>query len=186
MGAYLTPAPTAPPPTQTALIVPMPVADPIVGAYRRRLDPAARLGVPAHVTVLYPFLAPAEVDDAARTQVAELVDAVPRFSCTFAQTRWFGQDVVWLDPEPDQPFRDLTNAVTEAFPNRAAYGGAHSKVVPHLTLGQRRSGSLGALKEAEHEVKARLPLQAQIDIVLWIAGSRAPESWSVLHSFALR
>lgn len=46
-------------PTQTAVVVTIPAADPVVSAHRRALDAAATLGVPAHVTVIFPFAVPA-------------------------------------------------------------------------------------------------------------------------------
>jgi hypothetical protein len=39
------------------------VADSLVERHRQHLDAAATWGVPAHVTVLYPFVEPAQVDD---------------------------------------------------------------------------------------------------------------------------
>jgi hypothetical protein len=39
-------------PTESALIVAVPAAEPAVGALRAAYDPAASWGVPAHVTVL--------------------------------------------------------------------------------------------------------------------------------------
>ena len=48
---------------QSALLVPVPAAEPAVAEHRARLDGSARDGVPAHLTVLYPFLPPALVDD---------------------------------------------------------------------------------------------------------------------------
>jgi hypothetical protein len=47
---------------ESALLVPVPAAEPAVGQHRARLDEAARDGVPAHITVLYPFLPPAGID----------------------------------------------------------------------------------------------------------------------------
>jgi hypothetical protein len=46
--------------TLSAVVVPVPEAEPRVGALRTALDPSAALGVPAHVTILYPFVAPAQ------------------------------------------------------------------------------------------------------------------------------
>jgi hypothetical protein len=46
---------------ETALLLPVPAAEPAVGRHRARLDEAARDGVPAHITVLYPFLSPAGI-----------------------------------------------------------------------------------------------------------------------------
>ena len=39
----------------TALIVVVPEAEPLVGAVRLRHDESARLGAPAHITVLFRF-----------------------------------------------------------------------------------------------------------------------------------
>ena len=48
---------------QTAIIVPVGAAEPIVGRWRTRFDPAAAAGVPAHVTIIYPFLPGHDIDD---------------------------------------------------------------------------------------------------------------------------
>ena len=50
--------------TETAVVVPVPAAEPVVAGHRRRLDVAASWGVGAHVSVLYPFAPPSVVDDA--------------------------------------------------------------------------------------------------------------------------
>src|SRR5690349_21669596 len=122
-------------PTETALIVAVPAAEEAVGPYRAVLDPAARWGVPAHVTVLYPFLPPDRIDDATLAALAGIVRAAPRFDVTFTEVAWFADAVVWLAPRPDRPFRDLTAAVWCRFPEAPPYRGAHADVVPHLTIG---------------------------------------------------
>jgi len=115
---------------QTAVIVPVPAAEPIVRGHRAELDVAAGWGVPAHVTVLYPFAPPGDVDSDLREQLQAAVGAVSAFDCTFADTGWFGSDVLWLAPSPAQPFRDLTKSVWTAFPNYPPYGGAYAGDAP--------------------------------------------------------
>ena len=61
----------------TALVVLVPEAEPVVAAHRLRHDPAAADGVPAHVTVLYPFRT--EPDDTTLEAVAAIAAAVPAF-----------------------------------------------------------------------------------------------------------
>ncbi|HYS33327.1 MAG TPA: hypothetical protein VEM58_13815 [Streptosporangiaceae bacterium] len=46
-------------PTESAVVVRIPEAEGVVGRFRADLDLAAPLGVPAHVTVISPFVAPA-------------------------------------------------------------------------------------------------------------------------------
>jgi len=59
----LSPARGAPAPAQTAVIAPVPAAGRLVGKHRDRLDAAAAWGVPAHVTVRYPFVEPAAANE---------------------------------------------------------------------------------------------------------------------------
>jgi 2'-5' RNA ligase len=176
-------------PTQTAVIVPVAAAEPVVDVYRQRLDHAAAWGVPAHVTVLYPFLPPADVDEEALAALASAVRSVPAFECSFASTDWFGTDVLWLRPEPGEPFRRLTRAVWSAFPRHPPYAGAHDGSTPHLTIGQRTaaesSDGLAPLQRAEAAVAAALPLRQRIDHVLLIAGSPVAHSWRTLHRLPL-
>jgi 2'-5' RNA ligase len=167
-------------PTQTAVIVPVGAADPAVGEHRRRLDRAAAWGVPAHVTVVFPFVPPAEVTGGVVDRLADVFAAAPAFLCVFAECRWFGDEVLWLAPDPAQEFRELTRAVVERFPAYEPYGGEFEEVVPHLTIGDTPCGSVAALRAAEAEVARRLPIRARIDHALLIAGTDAPDSWRTL------
>jgi hypothetical protein len=84
-------------PEQTAVVIAVPEAEPLVGDLRAALDAHAAAGGPAHVTVLYPFLPLDRIDlPALRAAIA----ATPAFTATFRRVGWFGDDAVWLAPEP--------------------------------------------------------------------------------------
>ena len=138
------------------------------------------------MTVLYPFIEPAR---AAAPEVLATIGAavgtVGAFACSFRRTAWFDDDVLYLDPEPTQPFRDLTAAVWGAFPDHPPYGGAHATVVPHLTIGERKLGDRAELKEAERKIGPSLPVSVYVDRVLLVAGAQAPMSWRALREFPL-
>ena len=122
-------------PSNTALLVEVPQAEPLVGPWRMRFDPAGRAGVPAHVTVLFPFRAPDTIDDQVLEQVAAVAASVPAFEVKFAEpATWPG--TVWLRPEPDDGLRRLMAAAFERFPDCPPYDGAFDDMVPHLTVGQ--------------------------------------------------
>lgn len=183
---HLTPASNAPEPTEAAVIVPIAAAEPAVGAHRYDLDPAERWGVPAHVTVLYPFVDPSEINEEVMATLTTAVAPVHAFDCEFADTRWFGDDVLWLAPQPDQPFRQLTAAVWQAFPQHPPYGGIHDDVVPHLTVAESHNGAnLTAMRAAARAAQASLPIRAHIDTVLVIAGTTEPNSWRILQELRL-
>ena len=171
--------------TETAVLALVPAAEPVVGVHRRRLDPTTAAGVPAHVTVLYPFVTPASVTTATVAALREAVAPVVPFACTFAETGWFGEDLLWLAPSASVSFADLTTRVCRAFPEQVPYGGEHEPH-PHLTIGYRRHASLEALRAAEVEVRARLPVVGRVDRLQLMAGSRAAGSWRVVAELPLR
>lgn len=163
----------------------LPEAELAVARHRARLDSSAAYGVAAHVTVLAPFVDPDHVDGTAIERLAAAVSTVPAFDVAFRRTAWFGEDVLWLAPDPAQPFRDLTAAVVAAFPDHPPYAGAHDGSAPHLTIGERRLGDLTALRRAEQEVSVSLPLESRAERVCLLAWSDAPDSCSILHEVPL-
>jgi hypothetical protein len=50
-------------PVESALIIVVPEAERLVKPFRDRHDPSAKDGVPAHITLLYPFKPPAEINN---------------------------------------------------------------------------------------------------------------------------
>jgi len=172
-------------PTESAVLVPVPAAEPVVAEHRLRLDSAAPAGVPAHVTVIYPFVPPGELGPALIECVAEAVRSVPAFSCYFTGPAWFNEHVVWLRPEPDTPFRALTHAVWQAFPDYPPYGGEHDEPIPHLTIGEVGTGTLEQLRAAETAIRPQLPIEFRIDEAVVMVGSDAPNSWTVVARLPL-
>ncbi|WP_050978197.1 2'-5' RNA ligase family protein [Bordetella petrii] len=61
----------------TALIVKVPQAEAMVGDLRARFDAVSQLGVPAHITILFPFMAPDQVTQAVLQRVQVALRAVP-------------------------------------------------------------------------------------------------------------
>lgn len=170
-------------PTQTALIVPIPEAEEAVGRFRASLDRAASWGVPAHVTVLYPFLPPQQINEQALAVLRETIAGIPRFDVALTHVDWFGDTVVWLAPQPDRPFRDLTAAVWQRFPEAPPYAGAHTEVVPHLTIGH--DAAKPVLWHAAEAVSAHLPINAAIDRVRLIAGTPDISPWRTVCKIPL-
>lgn len=163
--------------TLSAVVVPVPEAEPRVGALRAALDPSAALGVPAHVTIMFPFVPPADIDDGVLAALREVFAAAPAFDVEFAALGWF-EDAVWWAPEPAEPFVALTRAVSARFGVKP-YEGAHGDgVVPHLTIGH--GAPIERLRAAEAEVSAGPPVRAAVRSAVLMTGSRAPASWTTL------
>ncbi|GAA1934181.1 hypothetical protein [Nocardioides marmoribigeumensis] len=67
-------------PVETALLITVPAAEPVVGRHRSRLDRAARVGDPAHVTVVFPFVPFAALREADLAALTDVARAVPAFT----------------------------------------------------------------------------------------------------------
>jgi 2'-5' RNA ligase len=156
---------------RTALIVAVPEAEPAVGALRLEHDWSAPLGVPAHVTILFPFADPAAVDEDA---VAEVVASFPAFEFELDRVGRFEDGAVWLHPEPSEPFAAVTEAVWRRFPDYPPYEGAYDLVVPHLTVSY-----------TPIELDVPLPIRASAREVTLIAEA-ADGRWSVGRTFPLQ
>jgi 2'-5' RNA ligase len=155
-----------------------------VGPWRARFDPMAGFGVPAHVTVLFPFLPAERIDTGVLTELAAAVAQTAAFEATFTGTAWFGDDVLWLAPEPAAAFRELTLAVWQRFPECPPYGGEHPEITPHLTVGHRAARP--EMEEAERDLGSRLPLTAPVTQVSLLVGPPSPTGkWSTAQRFPL-
>jgi hypothetical protein len=158
-------------PNRTALIVPVPEAEPAVGALRLAHDGSAALGVPAHVTVLFPFAPPGEVDEDA---LAELFAGFPAFDFALARVERFDEGGVWLAPRPSLPFADLTAAVWQRWPDYPPYEGAYDEVIPHLTV----SGQ-------PIDVQIELPIACRAREIVLIDEREEDGRWTARRSFPL-
>jgi len=124
--------------------------------------------------------APTGTDDTLAA-VRGCVHPFAAFDCVFTEVRWFGEEAVWLAPEPVESFRALTAALWRRFPDHPPYGGRFPDVVPHLTIGTAASGDLAGMRRAGE----RLPVHARVDRVALLAGTEAPDSWHTVAEFPL-
>jgi 2'-5' RNA ligase len=143
------------------VLVNVPEAEPVVGRWRLEHTLDARLGIPAHVTLLSPFVSSNRVDEA-RPRLAELVAATPAFTAAFPRTDRF-PGVLYLAPEPAAPFAALTEAIAAAWPEHPPYEGAHETVVPHLTVAESQADE-ALLDRIATEVEPRLPLATVVRV----------------------
>jgi 2'-5' RNA ligase len=114
---------------------------------RRRHDPASAIGIPAHVTLLFPFLPVAALTPAIRSDLAVIAGSVVAFDVRFAAVGRF-PGTIYLAPEPPEPFKTITAAIVARFPDYPPYAGNHTEVVPHLTLTDTPGAPLDAVAGA--------------------------------------
>ncbi|MGI8418313.1 MAG: nucleotidyltransferase domain-containing protein [Nakamurella sp.] len=168
--------------SRSGFVVEIPAADPVVHEHRLLLDRGAQLGVPAHVTILFPFAPPAAIDAADLQLAADVCRNHDPFDVSFTGTDWFEQAVLWAAPADPDPFKALAAAFASAFPAYPAYGGAFD-VVPHLTIADR--APLEVMLATERAVQRGLPIHQRVTAVSLFAGSDEDGSWVSLQRFPL-
>lgn len=168
----------------SALIVPMPDADPVVDRYRRVLDSGAVLGVPAHVTVLYPFMPVVLIEPDVDADLRHIFGGVKEFECSLDTIDWFDRSVMYLRPQPDAPFRQMTKLVVDRWPQWPPYGGALIDPTPHVTIAD--NGDEAAMRSAATTIAQELPLDVVVSEVRLYAGTDQKGSWHHVQTFPLR
>jgi hypothetical protein len=116
----------------------VPAVEPFVRGRFEHYDPAYLSPDPgfthAHLTVLAPFLTAPEPE--ALEVAAGIVASTAPIAFTLHRLETFPNGVIYLAPEPDDPFRALTERFVAAFPQCPPYGGAFPEIIPHVTLDQ--------------------------------------------------
>ena len=139
--------------------------------------------MPAHITVLYPFIPPERITDTVLRKVRGVLSSFAPFDFRLVRIARF-PTVLYLAPEPAQPFIGLTEGVMRAFPEYPPYGGQYDSIVPHLTVAQAGAAEHDV---AEGELIAALPIPAGIaaccNEVVLIENSSG--RWERMHSFRL-
>ena len=142
----------------SALVVEVPEAEPFVKKWRAKHDWSAQHGVPAHITLLFPFVPTEKIDDRLHADLRALFAAHPAFSFQLARVARFPDEVAWLAPEPADPFKALIEAISSQYPEYPPYEGIHDEVIPHLTVAE---GGTELQDEVDAALAPALPIEAQ-------------------------
>lgn len=116
------------------MVVRFPSLDEPVAAIRADFGlPRKRNGIPPHVTLIVPFLPASDLDPTALDELRALCARFEPFAVRFASTGRF-PSVLYLEPDPARRFVELTEALIAHWPQLQPYAGAHTRIVPHLTI----------------------------------------------------
>lgn len=94
---------------------------------------AAGSQLPAHITLLYPFVPPGLID-ATVPKLRKLLEDCPPFELTLDKYGRF-EGAIFLEPSDPEPVLRLYDLLAREFPEFPIYGGEHGlDLHPHLTL----------------------------------------------------
>ena len=107
---------------------------------RQALMPERWMQVPAHLTLLYPFAPPGELD-LVMPRLRQALQDVRPFDVTLDHYGRF-PNAVFLEPADPAPLLDLHRRLAAAFPEYPVYRGEFGPAIrPHVTLAYSEDGS---------------------------------------------
>ena len=146
-------------------------------------DPSASLGIPPHVTLMYPFLSPPQLSKPVIQELERLTGNVTPFDFALTNVREFEQGVVYLEPEPPEPFVNLSSEIGSRF-GLLPFGGEFGDVaVPHLTLAMPQLHS--ATQRIADTLAPLLPIRLHADQA-WLMVGDNKTRWTRLRRLPFR
>ncbi|WP_216216549.1 2'-5' RNA ligase family protein [Amycolatopsis aidingensis] len=165
-----------PQPGKSAVVIPVPAADPLLDSVRQR-HPGIVRDVPAHLSVLYPFLTAEELDAEAVGTLESICAAHPPAEIGFTScAREPG--FVYLPPEPPAAVRELSTAVRRHWPGLLPYDGAFGDPPPHLTVAMGIDEPVAG--EIEGQVGRHLPVHTRLEEAWLVVFT---DHWSIRARF---
>jgi 2'-5' RNA ligase len=153
---------------RSAVVLPVRLP-PLLEQLRRRHVPNAKLGVPAHVTLLYPFVPSERLSGADIARLRDRARTLAPFGYRLEQiARW--PEAIYVVPAPEAPFDALAAAMAADWPQYPLYGSAQP-FAAHVTLAE--PGSDTALEEIELAARMSLPVSRRATAVVVLAEDAA-------------
>lgn len=167
---------------QTALIVPVPFADPLLAAVARRRPDAVRPGVAAHVSLLYPFLPASDIDAPTLRLLRSFTAGQPPVALSLDKVERSRGFVALPAPALAPPAKAVRERWPQLVPYRGRYGTSPD---PHLTVAllDRATDDTDDEAESGHLAECArtfLPLSGTVDR-LWLV--EFDGAWRVAETF---
>jgi 2'-5' RNA ligase len=146
---------------------------------RDRIADAAD-GVPAHLTLLYPFVQPERLDGDVRARLGGVARDHPRFEYRLREAALW-PDTVYVRVEPEAPFVHLQRALQAAFPEFPIYGPDWNlEFVPHVSIAEgHASGLASATADPAWGALPEVRQATRIDVIARGANGRWRTLWRI-------
>lgn len=170
--------------TETALVIMVPEVEELVRPFRHLYDPSAADGMPAHISLVYPFLNIEEMSAIKLTSLTRIFREHEPFGFSLTKTARF-PGVLYLEPEPSRAFKSMILEICEYAPQTLPYGGKHTDLIPHLTIAHiEDEAELDQVAgDFEKQIAPKLPVHSMVSEVLLMENCTG--SWKKYASFTM-
>lgn len=160
--------------------MPISEVEPMVASLRVKHDRSAALGVPAHITLLYPFHPP-NVAEGQLDDLADLFSSISVFHFSFIEARRFPR-TVYLHPDQAERFTGIINKLLQKWPGCEPYAGAFPDIIPHLTVADDADAQV--LDVVQTSLAGQLPVRC-LAKEAWLLFNNDTGLWSRRKCFPL-
>ncbi len=116
-----------------------------IDTWRKPTVEVANLGVPPHITLLYPWRnAPVSPNDL--TELSQLLISFQPFELCFNRLETFQAGVIYLALEDESVPRAIMKKLFEGFPDTKPYDGIFIDPTPHVTVVKAKKDELEKLR----------------------------------------
>ena len=139
--------------------------------------------MPPHVTLAFPFLPLAKVNSEVIQRLATLFEKTAAFDFVLGQLRWFGSNVVYMEPSKSEIFVSMIEELQSQFPDFHPYDGEFDSVIPHVTLSEH--GTVADRRTLSRYAPRYLPIATRAAHVWMMSNERGLNDWSIVKIFPL-
>ena len=145
-------------------------------------DPSAAAGIPPHLTLMFPFLPPADLTTPKIDELEQLITRAKPFDYGLTRVSEFEQGVVYLVPEPAAPFVAMTREIGRQFGLLPFGGEFGEEAVAHLTVAVQASPSVREQIGDKLGPALPIPLRA---VEAWLMAGSHEAGWKVIRRMPL-
>ena len=169
---------------QSVLAILVPEAEHLVAPFRLKYDPSAAEGMPAHITINYPFMPGQDVGVEVLQKLVRTSSSMARFEYSLIKTNRF-PGVLYLEPSHRTLISELIEIVAREFPESPPYGGEFEEINPHLTIahGWTESEVDDIADRFDAAAAGKLPIHSSVSEI-WLVDNKSGK-WTKRTSFPL-
>jgi hypothetical protein len=118
--------------------------------------------IPLSLTLLYPWIPAAELNDASIGEARDFFATRPALTFDLVRVDEFRGAVAYAVPEPDEELRATMRALWARYPQYPPYGKEGNDPPPHCTLGRYEGSAPITLEQARARVEPLLPVRCEL------------------------
>jgi len=167
----------------SVILIPTPLADPVIGTWRKQYDRVALHGIPSHITLLFPFKEPSKIPQKVIRKLKVLFSNIKQFSFSLEKVNTF-PNVVFLEPNSREKFIVLTEKIVDMFPENPPWEGKFPSIHPHATIANIGDSKItDSLKvKIEADISNKLPIHC-IAKEAWLLAEDENGEWHIQTKF---